>query len=504
MATLDLKDAYFLIPINNNHKKFLRFKFHGTIYQFNCMPFGLSCAPWVFTKLMKPVLYILRGRGLISVLYLDDFLLLGNTMQECENNVSQTISLLKSLGFIINFEKSVPKPSQQCKYLGFVYNSNLMAISLPQKKRENILKLTNKFLALRSCKIRSFARYIGILASACPAVCYGWLYTKALERQKFLALKSSKGNYEASMKISANLKEDLLWWLNNISNTNNFIKPPKFEIEIFSDASTTGWGIYCNGKVSRGLWSESEKQQHINFLELLAAFFGLKCFASEFSNCHILLRIDNTTAIAYINRMGSIQHPLLNNLSRKIWQWCEHRKIVIFASYIKSVHNTEADRESRNLDVETEWSLNDAYFEKIILYFGKPVIDLFASRHNTKCGRFVSWKRDPDAWAVDAFTLSWKIFFFYAFPPFSLILRILQKIIEDKAEGILVVPLWPAQAWFPLFNSLLIEEPLYFPPSRDSLLSANRIPHPLWPSLTLVAGVLSGGRYHKGKSQKHL
>ena len=53
-----------------------------------------------------------------------------------------------------------------------------------------------------------------------------------------------------------------------------------------------------------GKWTPSEAEYHINILELLAAFFALKCFCSHMNNCHIQIQIDNTTALAYINNMG--------------------------------------------------------------------------------------------------------------------------------------------------------------------------------------------------------
>lgn len=140
---------------------------------------------------------------------------------------------------------------------------------------------------------------------------------------------------------------------------------------------------------------------------------------------------------------------------------------------------------------ETEFELADYAFQKIREVLKKPYIDLFASRINAKCERFISWYRDPEAEAVDSFTVSWKYFDFYAFPPFTLITRVLQKIISDKAEGIVIVPFWPTQPWFPIFKSLLIKEPLYFQPNFNLLLSVDRTPHPLHRSLTLVAGLLS-------------
>lgn len=64
-------------------------------------------------------------------------------------------------------------------------------------------------------------------------------------------------------------------------------------------------------------------------------------------NCEILLRIDNVTAISCINRMGSIKYKHFNSISREIWDWCERRKITVFASYINTIDNYEADYLSR-------------------------------------------------------------------------------------------------------------------------------------------------------------
>ena len=124
--------------------------------------------------------------------------------------------------------------------------------------------------------------------------------------------------------------------------------------------------------------------------------------------------------------------------------------------------------------------------------FGSPQIDLFASRVNKKCKVFVSWFPDPDAISTDAFTIYWGDFFFYAFPPFSVILRMLHKIKNESAQGIVEVPSWPAQPWYPLYKSLLVCNPIIFRPQKDLLFSFNRDPHPLWKNLSLEAGILSG------------
>ena len=289
------------------------------------------------------------------------------------------------------------------------------------------------------------------------------------------------------MLVPDTLYSDTTWWIRNLPVNKNHLTRDKYVIEIFSDASDLGWGIFCNKISSQGFWSNEERKHHNNYKELLALYFGLKCFASDLLNVSILCRVDNTTALAYV------QFPKLNALAREIWPWCEKRKLFIFASYIKSRENKEADTASRNLQMETEWTLANWAYNRLIKKWGKPTIDLFATRINTKCTTFISWQRDPEAYAIGAFTVNCEKFNFYAIPPFSVISKTLEKIISDKAEGILVVPNWVSQPWYPIFTSLLTDDPIIFSPNGN-LLYFGRVPHPLAGILSLMAR-LSGKHY---------
>lgn len=369
-----------------------------------------------------------------------------------------------------------------------------MTLELTEEKRQDIKCLVERFCTLKRCKIRDFAQFIGSLIACCIAMEFSWRYTKFFEKLKIRALEKSNGNYDAYMDLVPH-HPDFEWWKREIMVASKNINDEAFSIEIFSDASLTGWGAVCGNRKVHGFWTSEERENNINFLELKAALFGLKCLAENYCNCRILLRIDNTTAICYINRMGGTQFDYLNDITQDIWTWCEKRKIIIVATYIASKENFEADAESRKLEPETEFEIAAYAFEEIKNYFGVPTIDLFASRSNSKCIRYVSWKRDPDSEAIDAFTISWRELKFYAFPPFNIVLRTLRKIKRDKAEGILVVPDWPGQPWYPLFKSLLISEPIKFKPNKNLLISSSNEPHPLWRSLSLVAGRLSARRF---------
>lgn len=212
MATVDLKDAYFFVAVNEVSKRFLRFKFQGITYEFQCLPFGLSSAPLVFTKLLKPIAAYLRSKGFIIAIYLDDVICIGNTYKDCLICVTETMKLLVSLGFVINFAKSKLIPDNVQTYLGFELNSKTMCLCLPQTKRQKIKDYVSKVRQKTSLSIRDFAKLIGILCSACPAIAYGWVYTKPFEREKFLALQKSKENYDSHMQLSPHLQPDFSWW----------------------------------------------------------------------------------------------------------------------------------------------------------------------------------------------------------------------------------------------------------------------------------------------------
>ncbi|XP_015119029.1 uncharacterized protein LOC107042483 [Diachasma alloeum] len=459
LATLDLKDAYFLVPIHPDSKKFLRFSYNGQLYEFNCLPFGLNAAPYVFTKLLKPVAHRFRSQGILSVFYLDDILLMGQSAHQCQKNLEVACKILTSLGLILNIPKCQLSPKTSLKFLGFIIDSEKFTIELPDQKRRLIIDLVNKFLKTSSCRIRELAKFIGTLVSACQAVEYGPVYVKVLEREKLKALRRVDKDYSRRMILSDKIKPDLLWWLEVIPRCSRLIRNSLFSLEIFSDASLTGWGAFCEGESTGGWWSDAEKQLHINILELKAALLGLKCFASSLTSCQILLRIDNTTAIATINKMGSVQFNKLNTESRRLWQWCEERSLWVFASYIQSKENFEADAESRKLPTDTEWELASWAFSRINNSFGPFEVDLFASYLNHKCENYAAWRRDPGAMVIDAFTISWSDIYFYAFPPFSVISRVLQKILDDEAEGVIVVPYWSTQCWFPLIQMMKTSDP---------------------------------------------
>ena len=105
----------------------------------------------------------------------------------------------------------------------------------------------------------------------------------------------------------------------------------------------------------------------------------------------------------------------------------------------------------------------------------------------------VSWRPQPMTKFVDAFSIEWSQIFFYAFPPFCLISRRVQKIIHDQASGILVIPRWTTQPFFTVVLNLLIDMPRILKASAQNLIHPTLdSPHPLHQRLELLVCKLSG------------
>ncbi len=111
-ASVDLKDAYFHIQIAPHHRRFRRFTFEGTAYQYSVLPFGLALAPRTFSKCMDAALSPLRSSGVRILNYLDDWLILAQSRDTLISHIDSLLIHLESLELCVNMQKSVLTPSQ--------------------------------------------------------------------------------------------------------------------------------------------------------------------------------------------------------------------------------------------------------------------------------------------------------------------------------------------------------------------------------------------------------
>ena len=127
------------------------------------------------------------------------------------------------------------------------------------------------------------------------------------------------------------------------------MKPKKHSQILTTDASMSGWGAHLGQMQVAGTWSENLQKQHINYLEMMAVFLGLKHFVKHLENKVVLVKTDNTTVMCYINKQGGTRSPSLCILTWNMFQWAIKHKIVLIAQHVSGRNNCLADLLSRGV-----------------------------------------------------------------------------------------------------------------------------------------------------------
>ncbi len=491
-GSIDYKHAYYSVSIAREYRKYFRFKWKGKTYQFTVMAQGLCTAPRDWTKLFKPPLAVLREAGFTILGYIDDTIFIEESANDLRRAMNAATKLVDSLGVTISVKKSVFEPVQKIEYLGFILDSRKMTVTLTQLKKDKIERIAEKLSRKHQFTIRELSEFIGNVVAAEQGVWSAPLHYKRLEMERNRYLAIARGNYDYKVVKSQIVQSELNWWIANIQGSMRYVVYPAPELTLYSDASGKGWGGHIkDGPSTGGDWSEAEAKDHINVLELKGAFLTLQAFASEYENCHIKMMLDNTTAIACINKFGSSK-PKLLNVCLELFAWAQIRNNFLSAAYVPGVENVLADKESRTHNVDTEWQLKPKWFQYLCEQFGTPDIDLFASRINTQLKNYVSWRPDPTAQWVDAFSMSWKGLFVYLFPPFSLMTKVLQQLDRDHAKAVVVYPNWSTMVWFARLQQRRIGKPIALPPNCLTLPQSPDKLHPLGKRLHIYACVLQG------------
>ena len=493
VTSLDFSDAYFHIPINHRSRKYLRFHLKGQTFQFAALPFGLSTAPLEFTKVVKEVKLMAQSRGIRIHQYLDDWLLRAPCREICLRHTQILLDLCRSLGWVVNMDKSELVPQQTFDFVGYHFDLSQGLVKPTQDRWRSLSQKLNLLLGLECCTVRQFMSLIGLLTATEKQVVSGRLHMRPIQwhlKKHWHAPES----LEKVIPIPSSLHVHLRWWLDPAKVLSGQpLHPLRHALQLFTDASNEGWGAHLGDYMAKGVWLESESALHINLLELKAVLLALKRFERLCCNQIVLVCTDNTTVVSYINKEGGMKSGSLCALLWRLMLWCNQRQIVLRARHIPGHLNVIADKLSRlNQVIQTEWSLLPEVFAQICRRWHRPSVDLFATRFNHKLPRFVSPVPDQSAWGVDALSLPWEDLDAYAFPPTALLHQVVTKLLDHGFRRlILIAPGWPNMPWFWDLVNMSAQVPLLLPQVSKLITQPfNQCPHRDLPNLNLHAWLL--------------
>jgi len=468
-SKFDLKSGYHHVDIFPQHRQYLGFAWtfpdgRHRFFVFNVLPFGLSSAPYLFTKLLRPLVKNWRCRGLHSVVYLDDGINFEQSYEKADYAAHHMKGDLCAAGFVINEEKSTWEPSHIIEWLGIVWNCELGSISIKEERVSKLNAMLEKINSDCCISARELASVTGSIISMSPVV--GHL-ANIMTRHCQITIAAAQ-DWDSKHELDNYCLNEITFWRENIKcvNMKKCFSHQVYNKIVYSDASNYACGALTEGDkevICHKMFSAAESRLSSTHRELIAIQYSLESFGHKLCNSRVKWFTDNQATAGRIVDVGSMKLQL-HTLAYRIYSYCIKNNIDLNIQWIPRSLNHRADYVSKMIDCD-DWQLSRECFETLELLWGPHTLDCFASFYNTKICRFFSRFWNPGSFGVDAFFQSWEGENCLVVPPVSITCRVLNLISSKKVQCTLVVPAWPSAAYWPVLwqrYSPIIKEYRYF------------------------------------------
>ena len=326
LATLDLQWAYRSISIRECEQVLtgLAWKLDGTgiqdVFLADCkLPFGARKSPAIFSRITQSIQRMMHRKGFNVSCYLDDFLLHAPTRERCSQALRELVTLLRSLGLRINWQK-VCDPCQQQTYLGLHIDTVKGTLRLDPHKALD-LKLYLQDILGRNRMSKAQLRSLGGRLNWAANV---HVWGRAFMSSVFKAIGQLKmPNHK--MRLNDELITDISWWISHLNQDLNVrqLWPRRPCIDLLTDSSNVGGGAFCQGDWLYVNWLLDRPylaSHHINIKELAMAVeatarwapllqgYQLNIFTDNMMTCHILnsRRAYNTQAVKLVQQLAAL------------------------------------------------------------------------------------------------------------------------------------------------------------------------------------------------------
>ena len=296
-----------------NIRKYFRFVIAGRTYQFRVLPFGLSTAPRNFTKTLAPVVQLLCTQGIQVHAYLDDWIIRADSPEQSLQHTRQTIQLLQSLGWTINWKKSMLDPSRILDFLGLHLNLERAIMSPPDSFLYSLTSVLSRLSTSTVMPARKISSITSQISHFAPSRSHASQVPSILDKRHWAQHRQS---WDTPLELDADLLSHLRWFNRQDVLQGVPLHLPEPNLFFFMDASLAGWGASWQRHHLSGQWSPQDSSQHINWPELEAIRLALLQWGPQWHNQTVRVYCDNSTAVAYIHKQGG---PIPYLCSTKLW-----------------------------------------------------------------------------------------------------------------------------------------------------------------------------------------
>ena len=538
MALLDIKDAFYskTQKLVKHFRKYFRFAIKTAqgikVYEFIVTPQGWSTSPRAFHIMMKEVTKEANNLGIKHCRATDDVIIVEQNERRCGRQLDQFNHILQKHGFEAKKEKEKRPARQQVWYGTLIQTHPYVKFSVTKAKIKEMKRaarwtLTNNDLG--RLPPRMVAGFVGKIRAAQLSLECAMAHSFNLVQMQTKALAANDQDWDAPFYLSTPAIKELIFFKTRCDYPGRYMATNLIEVLLVSDASNSGYG----GKILKippdwtkkvqhavmGFWTGDELKMHINEKEHEGSFrVAQGCLnpAKEFVQglpptvYHLNLITDNQVSKSYHNKQGG-KSQLLNETTMAFQQWATKQfypsQMVMTLPHLEGDKMIEigGDELSRMGRLGEEIQLNPKIFRTLcrVLHFA-PKIDLFATEYNTQLPRYYSPHHDLKAEATNAMIQEWKEHS-YAFPPLKMIPSLLNKIQQDKATALAILPLTPSARWCPSLQRLVASQPVHIVQGRKTFRFPNDYLKPLkqWSKWSWIGVLLSWSKSQRTRDWRH-
>ena len=374
LAKVDLANAYRSVKIHPQEYPLtgLHWTFQGddepTYLCDTRLPFGAKNSCTIFNSLTQAVRHIVEREGQVQLIaYLDDFLIIGRSYEDCQRGMNSLIKTLRKLGFSINYGKVVG-PAQTITFLGVEINTSEYTLSLPEDRLKHLVDEATGVLSLKNVSKRQLQSIVGKLNWAGSVIPGGRIHLRRIINR----INSLRAPHHRS-RITECIRADLEWWIHNVRSFNGCtpISDSRDNTHVCIDACGLGAGGYSSGDWFHVQWADwpGTQQLHINYKEVLALAPAVHLWGPRWRGRRVYVYSDNQAAVAIINR-GTAKDPFVMAVLRDIFWKSVLYDFRVYALYYPGCRNVVADAASRLTEKGGWTKLREALNQTVIPYYG--------------------------------------------------------------------------------------------------------------------------------------
>ncbi len=352
MGKIDLANAYRVVRIHPSNYEYtgLQWTFSGqdkSTYMVDTrLPFGAKKSPMIFNELTQAVRRIMAAKGFTNiVVYLDDFLVVESSYEQCKATMNVLLGVLRELGFRISYKK-IEGPTLRLLFLGVILDSISMTLELPKSKCDELRQCLASVKDRSKVTKKELQSLAGKLNWASLCI-YGG---RSHLRRVLDKMNELKRPYHRT-RVSRDLRADIDWWLCFMDTFNGSVQMVECRpaTSVCIDACDTAAGAFYVNSCVYTPWDglgKDVRNLHINYKEVMSLEPAARCWAPAWENKTVFVHSDNQAAVAIVNK-GSCKNPIvMDSLRRVFWLSAVHN-FRLRAVYYPGRHNTVADSISR-------------------------------------------------------------------------------------------------------------------------------------------------------------